>query len=199
MNRSIFQIWKLKQISTNMNNKQINKFTIIKFMEVGRYEIYPDLIVKSNFVKKFRDHWNLKFNILGSSESFSNIYLTCNTNENEANTSEFIGKIFTNRRGICNQYVNYNYPVITKYKTDRFIFKLDGEEFITTSKRINQLLTESDKIGFIENKLNNGFEIFSLCMKQTNHFKNCYQTLIINHSDDAKAIIEIFFNVKGFK
>ena len=50
MNRGIFQIWKSKY----MNNKQINKFTIIRFMEVGRYEIHPDLTLNNYFFENLK-------------------------------------------------------------------------------------------------------------------------------------------------
>ena len=56
MNRSIFQIWKSNKLSKYTSNKQISKFTIIRFLEVGRYELHQDALVNNFFNGKFKNH-----------------------------------------------------------------------------------------------------------------------------------------------
>ena len=193
MNRSIFKVWKQK----DLNHKTKRNF-IFQYIEINKYKWLGNKFNNKYFDYKF-EHFNLKFSILDKNNktNYKYNYLTCNTDEYAAKTSEYIGKITLKRGNQLlekNQYINYNYQALVTDKTDKFIVKPKNNIDIEISKNIEKVLIDSGKIPTIEEKLNKGLEFFINCMKYNEKFNNCYQTLMINHGENAEIIAKVFFH-----
>lgn len=193
MNRSI--IWNIDNKSVCVNKKVIFYFGIFKFLKITTINIKKEYDIKlsKSFKKKIDRHHNAKFLIISNGVNFyKNVYLTCNTNNRESNTSEHIGKIDKDGE-LKDQFINYNYKVYTTEKSD-MIFEENIDPYLTeVNYKIENLLKKSNKIEIIEYKLSKGFDFFSSCIKHTKKIDNCYQQLMIEHSENAQLISKLFF------
>ncbi len=193
MNRSIFQARKQNDL-----NHKIKKNLIFQYIDTSKYKWIGNKFNNKYFDSKF-EHFNLKFKILDKTNTleYKYNYLTCNTDKYAAKTSEYIGKIKVKKKDLIiekDQYINYNYQALVTEKTDRFIIESKNTLDLEISKNIERVLIDSNKIPIIEEKLSKGLEFFSNCIKYSEKFNNCYQTLMINHGENAEVIAKIFFH-----
>ncbi len=200
-------------ISKRQNNTKLisliktpNKGYFVKFLEVSKYKYNPTEVFNKNdlynvdqgfyFRHKMEEHFCGKFSIFNNNATNINNYIynyiTFNTNEKEAKTSEFLGKIFNKGKWV-NQYANYNYQMLTTKETDKFFIKSTKIKETEKAHEIQELLSESNKIPIIEEKLSRYGEFFSNCIKNTQNIADCYQALMIHHGNDGVIAVKILF------
>lgn len=195
MNKNIFYIWKKKQKTLTLN-KIPKRNLFFKYLETSKYECIRTDFLKGKFYFKFKieEHYCSKFTIYDNKlNNYNYDYLTLNTSEYESKTSEFIGKI-PYKGELKNQYLNYNYQILTSNKIDKVFTKTTNKNELNKANEIHDLLVSSNKIPIVEEKLNQGFEFFNKCIKYSQKVDDCYQTLVMDYGNDAMIIAKIFFH-----
>ena len=200
MNRSIFQIWKLKTRTIKLNTL-ISNGIFFKYWETCKYKWISSPQVNQElktlnfpFKNKIKNHYCAKFNIINNIKfnNYKYTYLTYNTSENEFKTSEYLGKVQTDK-GVLDQVLNYNYQIFTTEVSDKILVKTNKPQELERAYNIEQVLIKSDKINLIEEKLNKGLEFFDKCYKSTQKIDNCYQKLMIDYGEHAELIFKLVF------
>ena len=200
MNRSIFQIWKLNAIKCT-NNKQKFNFFIVRYVKITTIQLNNDfnkseIFLSKEIKKKILEHSNAHFEIIDNSITFKNIFLTCNRNKYEKKTSEFIGKILHNNEWF-DQYINYNFSMHTTQLVSDMFIKNNSLAVLERNNNIHNLLVESGKVPHIEEKLSKGLDFFHTCVKHSQKFNDCYQTLMVNYGENATIIAKLYFHNYG--
>jgi len=197
----------LKAINTTVTRKQktiglnnvIKKDFFVKYSETSKWRCKSSNLLKHGdnkcFKIKFIDHYCSKFIITDDNynREYKYNYLTLNTDIKEIKTSEIVGKVFHNNEW-KDQLMNYNYQTFTTDKTDQFFKKTIKPKELEKANELHELLIRSDKIPIIEEKLTKGLEFFNNCIKYSEKFSNCYQTLMISYGENAEIIAKILFH-----
>ena len=84
----------------------------------------------------------------------------------------------------------------TQLVSDMFI-KNNSLAVLERNNNIHNLLVESGKVPHIEEKLSKGLDFFHTCVKHSQKFNDCYQTLMVNYGENATIIAKLYFHNYG--